>query len=205
MLVSLHVLGLLSISLIILVSIYWLPCKQNSGGIELESTKRLQTMSRLLPKQIQVTYKSFESLTADEKIEVIRIWKECYPDTVFNFYNPGGIAIARLQNKIIGYCGYLTSDKLCNWINLNYQNGKHEDYGAKSCNDNGIYFYNLCISESYRNQQYEHNLIKQMMRRLSASYFYTWCQSNDNSLQSFYKKVGFRVQKQTQQAVILER
>ena len=200
MIVSLPVLGYLFVILFIVVSIYWLQSKKKSK----QSTSILQTINHIVPKQIRVTYKSFESLTADEKIEVIRIWKECYPDTVFNFYNPGGIAIAWLQNTIIGYCGYLTSDKLCNWINLNYQNGKHEDYGAKSCNDKGIYFYNLCLSESYRNQQYEHKLIKQMMRRLSASYFYTWCKPNDKSLQSFYKTIGFHIQKQTSQAVILQ-
>ena len=186
------------------------------------STIPKQTTQSFKPKPTNVesllVHKRVEELTDIEKIRVLQLWKQCYPGQYYNWYNPGKIALLYLfpsesgkmiPQNIIGICGYLQSNELCNWLSTHSQQHLFSYYGANSCSDKGIYLYNLCIDEQYRKEYYEQNstddtqlsnetmIIQSIITNTQAPYYYTWIYQSHAGMKQFYESLGFTVQEPT--------
>ena len=75
------------------------------------------------------------------------------------------------------------------------------DDGCESCDDNGIYIYNLAITPEYRRRGLADYLIKQILK-IKCPYFYLWIDYDNIQAMKLYEKNGFIIDKQYDSKII---
>ena len=136
----------------------------------------------------------FNKLNNNDKMYLKNTWSKCFPTNEYEWYEYGKIILIKINNKVIGYVGYLTSNELCNWLMRNNMYQYKDMHGVTTCNDNDIYIYNLCILPQYRRKKYASQIIKYIINKC-RSHLFLYTESTNVAAINLYKSLQFYVSK----------
>jgi ribosomal protein S18 acetylase RimI-like enzyme len=147
------------------------------------------------PKHNNIKYykTKFNKINRSNLDEMENIWKYCF-DTTFDWYYYSNILLAKDNNIVVGFVGYLNAEQLKLWLKTNKLNSEDEleNYGY---NKDGLYIYNLGVDISYRKKKIGTKLIKFLIK-MNINNLYLWVDILNQPAVDLYLNLGFKIEKE---------
>jgi ribosomal protein S18 acetylase RimI-like enzyme len=131
----------------------------------------------------------FNKLKPKEIDEMKNIWKYCF-DTIFDWYGYSNILLAKKDDNVIGFVGYLTGEQLKLWLRTKDLLNEIDNYGYV---ENGLYIYNLGVDLSFRKNKIGSKLIKFLIKMKKD--LYLWVDIYNLPAINLYVNLGFKIDK----------
>jgi len=137
----------------------------------------------------------FENLSFNQRSCLINFIKENFPNIPYNKYGLESktIIILNYENKKIVGCLCLLNNRLLKEI-LNKSNVNLENYNFDY--SKGLFLYNLCVNENYRNKKIGSELVNQtciLAKQLGIEYIH--CHAETEVSRQLFIKQGFMEEK----------
>ena len=133
----------------------------------------------------------FENLTFNQRSCLINLIKENFPQIIYNSYglDPKTIVILNYENEKIVGCVCLLNNRIL----YDYITESKENYNFS---EGGLFIYNLCVSENYRNKKIGSELINnalELAKLININFLYAHAVTDIS--RKLFLKLGFTEEK----------